>query len=327
MLEAVHDVDMTDIASESEPDNYPELDFDSSLFIADMANRPAWQLEAVIGLVCSCLDGMELTRIQVGNRAAQATRSEPDSDGVMRGLGLDAGSPLAALLLGTASDLRGIEGRLTGQLVALVKIHPLAPWIVSKRGLGYKTAGRLLGAIGDPYLRTIVADDGTWTQVPRGVYQLYAYCGMHVRPDGVAPYRQRGVQSNWSEAARKRLYIIALAQRYSKKNQWRPVYDDAKARALEAVHRLPCPRCGPSGHPALAGSPLSKGHADGRALRAVSKQILKEMWLHSRLLHGVTGDEDGLADRWERPPAVCGPSEPLPGPHADTLMRGENPVS
>jgi hypothetical protein len=256
------------------------------------------QQNAVIGLVCSCLDGMEMTRIQVGNRAAQATRSIPDADGIMRGLGVDPESPLAAMLLGTASDLQGIEERLTKQLIDLVSQHPLAPWIASKRGLGFKTAGRLLGAIGDPYLRTVVSEDGTWEQAPRSLYQLYAYCGMHVRPDGVAPYRKKGVQSNWSESARKRLYIIALAQRYSRKNEWRPVYDEAKEKALLAVHKLPCPRCGPAGHPALAGSQLSKAHADARALRRVSKQILKEMWQTSRIMHGVTGNEDGLADRW-----------------------------
>lgn len=265
------------------------------------------QKNAVIGLVCSCLDGLELTRIQTGNRARQATRSVPDEDGVMRGLGVDPESPLAALLLDTEKNLQAREDLLTKQLVKHIAEHPLGPWIASKRGLGYKSAGRLLGAIGDPYLRSVVAEDGTWSQVPRSVYQLNAYCGMHVRPDGVAPYRERGVQSNWSTAARKRLYVIAVAQRYSRKNEWRPVYDDAKDKALQALHRTPCPRCGPPKHPALAGTPLGKAHADGRALRAVSKEILKLMWRESRLLHGVTGNEDGLADRW----APDAPPEPL----------------
>jgi hypothetical protein len=254
--------------------------------------------EAVISLVVSSLDGMELTRIQVSNRAEQATRAEPDSDGIMRGLALPPDSPLARLLLDTTEDLHKSEMRLTHQLETLMKTHPLAPWISARRGMGLKTVGRLIGTIGDPYLRSSIADDGTWVQAPRGVYQLYAYTGMHVRDDGVAPYRQKGVQSTWSERARKCLYNIAVAQRYSKLNYYRPVYDTAKAKALADVHDLLCPRCGPSGRPAQPGSPLGKAHAEGRALRAVSKQVLKEMWRHSRAMHGVLGDEDGLQDAW-----------------------------
>jgi hypothetical protein len=261
-------------------------------------SRSRRQAEAVIGLICACLDGMELTRIQIKNRADQATRSVPDSDGIMRGLGLAEDSPLASLLTGTADDMRAIEENLTRQLVRIMKTHPLAPWIESRRGLGLKTTGRLIGSIGDPYLRSIVADDGTWTQAPRSVYQLYAYCGMHVREDGVAPYRQKGARANWNDTARKRLYNIAVAQRYSKLNYYRPVYDKAKARAVFDVHDIPCPRCGPTGKPAAAGSSLGGAHAEGRALRAVSKQVLLDLWRHSRFLHGVEGDEDGHGDIW-----------------------------
>lgn len=265
-----------------------------------------WQEEALIGLICSCLDGMEMTRIQVGNRAAQAVRSVPDKDGIMRGLGVDPESPLAAMLLSTAESLKELEEHLTDQLVRHVKVHPLGPWIASRKGMGYKTAGRLLGAIGDPYLRTVVTEDDTWVQVPRGVYQLWAYCGMHVREDGTAPARRRGEQANWSDEARKRLYVVSVSQRYSRQSYFRPVYDAVKEKSLEAVHRFPCIRCGPSGKPAPAGTPLSKAHADGRALRAVGKAVLKEMWRTSRHLHGVRGNEDGLADRWapDAPPEL-----------------------
>lgn len=256
------------------------------------------QLEAVIGLICSCLDGMELTRIQVNNRAGQAMRSEPDKDGVVRGLALPEDSPLVAMILSARDGLHNLEEDLERELTRHIKLHPLAPWIADQRGLGWKTTGRLLGSIGDPYLRTLVAEDGTFTQVPRSVSQLWAYCGMSVNEDGTTQIRRRGVQANWNANARKCLYNIATAQRYGMKNAFRPVYDEAKDKALTATHRSTCIRCGPSGTPAAAGSLLGKMHAEFRALRAVSKRVLKELWRESRRLHGVTGNEDGFADKW-----------------------------
>jgi hypothetical protein len=256
-----------------------------------------WRHEAVISFVCACLDGMELTRIQVGNRALVATRTEPDKDGIVRGLGLPPEAPLVAMIIQTRDGMEALEEVLEKELVRQVKRHPLASWIDERRGLGWKTTGRLLGTIGDPYLRSVVLEDGTWSQAPRSVGQLWAYCGMDVR-EGAAPVRRKGVKSNWNANARKCLYNIATAQRYGMANHYRPVYDAAKERAKESVHRFECVRCGPSGHPAAPGSPLGGMHAEARALRAISKTVLKEMWRQSRLLHGITADEDGLADRW-----------------------------
>lgn len=267
-----------------------------------------WRQEALISLLASTLDGFEHLRIQTGNRAAQATRSEPDKDGTIRGFGLDPDSPIAASLLSAQEGLKKLENQVERELERHMKAHPLGPWIISKRGLGLKTAARLIGVIGDPYLKVVVAEDGSWTRVPRGVRSLYAYCGMHVvtategaeSGAGEAPRRRRGTKSNWSETARKRLYNIAIAQRYGRANAYRPVYDAAKAKAQAATHATACVRCGPAGKPALAGTPLGGGHAEGRALRAVSKQVLKELWRESRRLHGA-GDEDGFVNRWPDP--------------------------
>lgn len=52
-----------------------------------------------------------------------------------------------------------------------------------------------------------------------------------------------------------------------------------------AVHQMPCIRCGPAGKPAPAGSPLSDGHKHARALRAVAKAVLKNMWREARAFH------------------------------------------
>lgn len=56
------------------------------------------------------------------------------------------------------------------------------------------------------------------------------------------------------------------------------VYIDGRAKYADAVHNHPCPRCGPIGKPAPAGSPLSDAHKHARALRLVAKAILKDLW-------------------------------------------------
>jgi hypothetical protein len=63
------------------------------------------------------------------------------------------------------------------------------------------------------------------------------------------------------------------------------VYDAAREQYAEAVHPTECVRCGPAGKPALPGSPLSAGHQHARALRRVSKEILRDLWLEARMVH------------------------------------------
>jgi hypothetical protein len=131
---------------------------------------------------------------------------------------------------------------------------------------------------------------------------------------GVAPKRQRGQPVNWSTTAKTRVCLIAeSAMKQLAKpcvvdpeakaalhvdgcrcSPFRVVYDDGRRKYASSVHKIPCPRCGPAGSPAPVGSPLSDGHKHSRALRLVAKAVLKEMWLESRRLHGVVGDEDGL---------------------------------
>jgi len=66
---------------------------------------------------------------------------------------------------------------------------------------------------------------------------------------------------------------------------YRLVYDAARAKYADAVHPSQCVRCGPAGSPALAGSKLSDAHKLARALRAVSKAIVKDLWREARRLH------------------------------------------
>lgn len=138
--------------------------------------------------------------------------------------------------------------------------------------------------------------------------------GTHPASAGVAPSRRRGQRSNWNADARMRVYLVAAqtVQMLRKPcfvpdgaswathvdgcrcGRWRVLYDAAKEKYSTAMHKLPCPRCGPAGKPAPIGSPLSDGHRHARAVRIVAKTILKELWREAGRLHGAdTSPPDG----------------------------------
>ena len=110
--------------------------------------------------------------------------------------------------------------------------------------------------------------------------------GIQTYGAGVAPRRQRGHQSNWSETARKRAWLIAVSCMKAG-GPYRAVYDATRAKYAEAVHAAPCPRCGPAGKPAPEGSALSDGHKHARALRAVAKTILRDLWREAAAIHAA----------------------------------------
>jgi len=129
--------------------------------------------------------------------------------------------------------------------------------------------------------------------------------GTQLRSAGVAATRTRGQRIHWSPEAKSRLYVIAEAcmKQLAKPcavdetlgyavhvegcrcSPYRLVYDTARAKYADAVHPAQCVRCGPAGSPALAGSKLSDAHKFARALRAVSKAIVKDLWREARRLH------------------------------------------
>lgn len=102
---------------------------------------------------------------------------------------------------------------------------------------------------------------------------------------GVAPKRQRGQQANWKGIARDRCYLIAESCIKQANSPYRKVYDDTRAHYADAVHDVPCVRCGPKGKPAPVGSPLSLGHQHARGLRKVAKTILRDLWREAKRLH------------------------------------------
>lgn len=101
---------------------------------------------------------------------------------------------------------------------------------------------------------------------------------------GIAPRRMKGYQANWSADARKRAYNVSKSI-VKAGGPYREIYDRTKAKYADATHLIPCVRCGPSGKPAQPGSPLSKAHIDMRGIRAISKAVLKDLWIEAKRIH------------------------------------------
>ena len=235
--------------------------------------------DPVLGLLADVLDDLEKVRIANENRVRQLTRSEEDSDGEERGFGLTLDNPMVTKLATSVEALAQAEKDATANLQKAMKAHPLGPWVKSQAGVGEKQAARLLATIGDPF----------WNDLhdrPRTVSELWAFCGYAVH-DGHAQARRRGERSNWSADAKMRTYLISVScvKQSAEKAKYRRVYDEGRAKYADAVHPHDCKRCGPAGKPALAGSPLSAGHQHNRAIRLISKELLKDLWIASRDLY------------------------------------------
>lgn len=238
---------------------------------------PGGIYNAYLCLLSDMLDDLEATRISNENRVRMLTRDQADSDGLMRGLGLDARSPEVASALAMVDGIKALEHKAELDLKRQFRKHPLYKYTSKLVGLGDKQTARLLAVIGDPY----------WNDLydrPRTVSELWAYSGYSV-VNGGAQRRARGVKNNWNDKARSRGFLIAQSCIKKADSPFRKVYDDARTQYVDAVHGSDCVRCGPAGKPALAGSPLSLGHQHQRALRRVTKEVLKTLWLASRELH------------------------------------------
>ena len=265
--------------------------------------------DPLLALAADVLDDLERVRIANENRLRQLTRSVEDSDGELRGFGLDASHPDVARLAALVDMLGKAEHSAELNLTRMMRRHPLGPWVKGQRGIGDKQAARLLAAIGDPYWNSLHSR-------PRTVSELWSYCGYHVLPAGhtpieahpnfaggdltggnpdqgsldapgvlvrVAATRARGQRANWSATAKMRAHLVAVSI-VKTAGPWRDVYDTARAKYFEATHQVPCKRCGPAGKPAEVGTPLSAGHQHARALRIVAKAVLRELWRESRRL-------------------------------------------
>lgn len=167
----------------------------------------------------------------------------------------------------------------------------LREWQKASPGIGEHLLARLIGVIGDPLTATPYRWEGTGTDrhliadepYRRGVGQLWAYCG--VGQPGLR--RRRGMTPEEAFAAgiplaKSLLRLLAESCVKVNRGPYREAYDKARFHYGDRLHVEECPACGPRGKPAPVGSPWSLAHQHAAALRKVSKNILKDIWLACR---------------------------------------------
>lgn len=248
--------------------------------------------DGLLAIMADAVDDLERTRIASENRYRQLTRTGEDTDGEERGLGLDESVPEVARVRQVVDGLIALEHQAILTMNRQVRKHPLwKSWGIHQKGVGEKQFARLLATIGDPY----------WNDLhnrPRTVSELWAYTGNSVvhpagQPSydshgssagGVAPKRTKGHKVNWSTNARMRVWLIT-GSCLKAQGHYADVYYAARDKYADATHSNDCVRCGPAGKPALAGSALSGAHQHARALRAIGKEVLRDVWTASKALH------------------------------------------
>lgn len=252
----------------------------SAAAIVGGANPPQDPLLAdpFLALAAEIVSDLEENRKANANRLGFLTRSGEDADGVERGLGMDERHPDVARLSALVGMLADAEHQAVLNLNRRVRQHPLGPWIKEQKGVGDKQAARLLAIVGDPYVNM-------QTGQPRTVSQLWSYCG-HGDP---SRRRSKGMSqadlfAMGSPEAKMRVWNIA-ASCLKAQGHYADVYYARKAVTEGRLHANDCVRCGPSGKPALAGSPWSDAHRHADALRIVGKEFLRDLWLEAKRLH------------------------------------------
>lgn len=241
-----------------------------------MPNPFAFQYDLLF-VQAGVVNDLESVRIANENRLRQLTRTETDADGLERGFGLPETMPEVQTIRAIVDGLRAVEADAVKNLEKAVRTLPIGRYIKDTPGLGLKQTARLLAATGDPYWHT--AEDR-----PRLVSELWSYSGYAVI-NGEAPKRRKGQLVTWSPDARMRAFLVAQSCVKALTSPFRASYDEARGKYEDVTHTTECVRCGPSGKPALPGSPLSNGHKHARALRAVSKEVLRRLWVASKEAH------------------------------------------
>lgn len=220
--------------------------------------------DGLLTLTASSLDDLEKSRIAAENRYRSMTRDEADSDGITRGLGLNELSPEVARMGATVESLKALEHQTGLELNRQLRKNPLHGWVKGTQGVGERQAARLLAAVGDPYWNTLL-------DRPRTCREFYRYCGYGLY-DGKAQKRQKGVKSNWNSEAKMRAYLIATSCLKNRNSPYRKLYDETR-EALED------------------NTELTKGHKHNRAMRAMTKAILRDLWVAARDLHEEKVDD------------------------------------
>lgn len=205
--------------------------------------------------------------------------SYPDGSPKFWGLGYDEETDPSGGTVAFAKQILAqqeeMEREVIRQLERSLKRNPLGPWIKQQKGLGAKTVARLLACVGDPYWNPLY-------DRPRRLSELWEFCG-----HGGPSRKRKGQQVTWSPEAKMRLWNM-VQPIIKGSGPYRDVYDDRRAETADRTHNEECVRCGPAGKPAAVGSAWNKGHQHADAMRIVGKEILRDLWIEARRIHGVS---------------------------------------
>lgn len=252
--------------------------------------------DPTLALAADILDDLERVKIANANRLRALTRDTEDSDGEMRGFGLDESHPDVARLAALVGMLEKAEHDATLNLQRAMRRHPLGPWVKAQRGIGEKQAARLLATIGDPYV------NGNTGQ-PRTVSALWAYCGLHVVSGsagggpgryprdthapraGVAARRQKGQRANWSTLAKTRAWLVI-------QSCMKQLDAACKTDTGIADHIDGC-ACSPyrvvidnrRKRTAVTRPDMTPAHSLNDAMRVASKALLRDLWREARRIN------------------------------------------
>ena len=164
----------------------------------------------------------------------------------------------------------------------------------TEAGLGEDSFARILGHLGDPLIATPHWWEGTGSNrvlmqgepYVRTVSQLWQYCG-HGRPGRASKGASAAELAALGSPTLKMLVHLQAEWCMRQQGRYRNLYTATRQAVENKVHSVPCVRCGPSGKPAIEGTPWSAGHQHAHALRIVGKEILRDMWLARK-------EEEGL---------------------------------
>ena len=289
------------------PDGYPLDEAHSTLAVGALLPPPTGQPQPKVATAAGPSDTLEAAllrthaeslndfeglRITTGNRiyAFKAAAAEAGMEEEV----INA-HPDVRRMEATQAGLQLLEDGVIGDLERTMRQHPLGPWVKRTTGVGLKQGARLIACYG--------VEGPGWNKVagrPRTLSELWAYSGYHVI-DGLAPARRKGQRANWNAQARTRAYLCADSVMKGLRKPCvvdeetrsathvegckcyplRIVYDAMRAKHATALHAFACAQCGPAGKPALPGSPLGLKHQQARALRIVSKELLRSLWLEA----------------------------------------------
>jgi hypothetical protein len=229
---------------------------------------------ALLSIKASKLDDLERVRIATENRLRS----------LVQVFNLDENHEVVQDDASMLEQLQALEAEAIKELQQLMKEHPMYPFMKRVQGIGAKQFARLLGAIGDPYMRPPIFDRETQKELEparprRGPAELWQYCGVG------DPERSRRVKGggkiHYDPKAKVRIYLVA-EKCIMFESKYRDTYDEERDKKLDAVHTKKCPQCKDTGG---VGQPWKPGHQHRHALRVVSDDILADMWLYSKRLH------------------------------------------